>query len=129
MKKSILVDCLRLGRKHLPKHPEWDNYKHYSYIIQNNEIIESGTNCSGPPLIGYEKWQKIHSESRAYFKARGLLDKNRHFDVVNIRFNKSGKMLLSKPCKCCISFLKFLGCHAIWFSTEAGFARLALKNN
>lgn len=126
MKKSHLIECLRIAKDHLPKHPEFDCYKHYSFIIQHDKIIEWGTNRSGPPIIGYFSWQKIHSENIAYFRARGLLEKGEPFETVNIRFNKTGKMLLSKPCKCCISFLKYLGCSNIWFTTEVGFSRIKL---
>jgi hypothetical protein len=129
MKKSLFTDCVRVGLQHLPNHPQFDCYKHFSFIIQRDTLIEWGTNRSAPPMIGYQSHQKFHSENQAYFRAKGLLRRNEPFETVNIRFNKSGKMLLSKPCKCCISFLKFLGCRAIWFSTDAGFARLQLKNS
>ena len=127
MKKSLLIDCLRMCKAHLPKHPEWESYKHYSVIIQSNQIIEWGTNRTAAPLIGYTNHSKFHSENAAYFRARGLLERNKSFEVVNIRFNKQGDLKLSRPCICCVSFLKFLGCSIVYFSTELGFAKLSLK--
>lgn len=127
LKSSLLVECLRISCKHLPKHPEFNAYKHYSFVIQNNSIIEWGTNRAAPSIIGYQPWQKLHSENQAYFRAQGLLNKNKRFDIVNIRLNKSGDILLSHPCKCCISFLKHLGCNYVWFTTALGFARLKIN--
>jgi hypothetical protein len=128
MKKSILDECLRIAIRLNPTHPEWSAYHHFSFIIQNNSIIEHATNRGGgvKPLIGYAKHQKLHSENRVFFKAKGLLNKNKSFDVVNIRLSKKDELKISRPCKCCISFLKFLGCSTVWFTTELGFAKLRL---
>jgi len=129
MKRSILKECLRISKLHnTPEsHPDWGSYHHYSFIIQKNKIIEWGTNSGGG---GLNHWgfksnrHKIHSETRAFTRARGLLDKNKSFEVVNIRLNKLGDLRVSAPCKCCCRFLQAMDCSKIWFSTEAGWASM-----
>lgn len=130
MKKTVLRECERIAVSKNELHPEWGvGYHHFSFIIQNNKIIEMGMNRAGPPLVefGYnEKFGKIHAETDAYRKARGILDLSRTFEVVNIRLNKRGLLRLSKPCGCCYEFLFVMGCKAVFFSTEIGFAKMAL---
>ena len=128
MKRSLLNECLRIAIRINPKHPEYNYYHHFSFVIQNNQIMEWGTNRGegATPLIGYPEYSKLHSEARAYFKARGLLERGKNFEVINIRLNKRGDVRISRPCKCCSSFLKFLGCRTVWFTTLNGFAKLSL---
>jgi len=122
VKNRILNECLTIAFKNNNpiKHPQWDCYKHYSFVIQNHKIVEWGTNRRGSSFtfLGYEPYQKIHSEVDAYFKARGIMDKGVPFEVVNIRLTKNGTLRDSNPCKCCFAFLRNLGCKAIWFSTD-----------
>jgi len=122
MKKKLLAECLNIAIKNNTplKHPQWDCYKHFSFIIQNNKIIEWGTNRQGSAMIylGYAPYQKIHSEVDAYFKARGIMDRNKPFEVINIRLNKTSHLKVSNPCKCCLAFLNHLGCKRIWYSTD-----------
>lgn len=125
MKTTILRECVRLARK---KNPSLDNqFRHFSFIVQRNKLVEWGTNVpKADPLtfFGYSNISGVHAETNAYAKAKGILDKNYSFEVVNIRLNKSGDLKLSKPCACCYSFLESFGCSTVWFSTEAGFAKL-----
>lgn len=76
-------------------------------------------------MHGYPAYSKLHAEYVAYRRARGIMDLGQPFEVVNIRLNRSGRVKLSAPCPCCFKFLKTLGCRSIWFSTEAGFAKIA----
>jgi transposase len=114
---KLLETCLTIARHYLPKHSRADGYKHYSFIIQKNQLIEWATNRSGPPImyLGYKNHQMIHSETQAYKKAKGLLHKE-SFEVINIRLNSKGELKISKPCHCCTVFLRNLGCRTIWFS-------------
>lgn len=125
MKAKDLFNCYDIAKRHVKNHPEWDCYKHYSFIFQDGVLIEWGCNRKGSPLIGYPSYGKIHAESDAYSKARGLLDKNTPFEIVNIRLNKSGDLKISKPCKCCFNFLINVGCKSIWYSNEIGFSKMA----
>lgn len=121
MKSRVLNTCLDIAFKNNNpiKHPEWECYKHFSFIVQDNKIVEWGTNRRGSSFtfLGYEPYQKIHSEVDAYFKAKGIMDKHVDFEVVNIRLTKTGMIKASNPCKCCFAFLKNLGCKRIWFTT------------
>lgn len=128
MKKSILRECLRIAKsKNNPEtHPKFGNGRHhFTFIVQDNKIIEMGINREGPPLktFGYEDYQGIHSENDAYKKAKGILG-DKIFEAVNIRLNNQDSLRLAAPCRCCHEFLKILGCKTIWFSTNEGFSRI-----
>lgn len=132
MRKNILRDCVLKSKKNISNHPQFknskSNYIHYTYIIQDNKIIEQGANVSArpPKHFGYPEWSKIHAEVTAWKKSKGLLDKSKTFEAVNVRLNRLGTIKNSKPCNCCSKFLKELGCNKIWFTTDVGFAMLYL---
>lgn len=124
MRKKMLGICLGMARDYLHKHVE--NYCHFTFIIQDNKVVEWGTNRSADALtfLGYPKHSKMHSEVDAYFKAKGILDK-KPFEAVNIRITRTGLIRNSRPCKCCFEFLKGLKCKRIWFTTNLeNFARM-----
>lgn len=120
MKRKILDNCLQIAMQNNIKHPEWDHYHHFSFIIQNNAIVEWGTNRPSSPMIllGYPPYTKMHSEVDAYFKAKGLMQKGVGFEVVNVRLTKTYRIRASDPCKCCFGFLRNLGCKRVWFTTN-----------
>lgn len=127
MKRSLLQEALRIAvRKNTPEtHEEWENYIHFTFVVQRNKIVEWGTNRSGRASImhGFDPVRhKIHSEIDAFGKARGLLNKNEPFEVINVRLNRSNDTRLSAPCKCCTAFLNSIGCRKTWFTTDAGWA-------
>ena len=130
MKTSIINQCLTIARKNNTpdRHPEFDNFSHFAFIIQDNKIIEWATNKKAEPLIlkGYTEAMKRHAEPEAYRKAKGILDKDRHFECLNIRLNKQSQLKLSKPCQCCYRFLSALNCSKVYFSTEVGIAEIRL---
>lgn len=126
MNKRILKKCLQIARSNLTKHNE--PYRHFTFIVIKNIIIEWGTNRRGEPLtfLGYDKHTKIHSEVDAYFKGKGLMGKE-PFEAINIRLAKNGELKNSRPCRCCTQFLKGFKCKRIWFTTHLdGFARIDL---
>jgi hypothetical protein len=135
MKKRLLHDAMKLALDYLPKHPEFMFFPHYSFVIQSNKIIEWDTNTGGQPPAPFlamyqsrvshlEGSSKRHSELNAYTKAKGILDRDKSFEIINIRLNKHGSMRDSAPCSCCHSFLKMLGCQKVWFTTNAGWAKM-----
>lgn len=133
MKKGLIEIAIRIGLDKLFKHPELNYYPHYAFIVQGNKIIEYGMNGSGPvpKHLGYASQltlndadPKRHAEYEAWRKARGIMDKNKPFEVLNLRFMPSGKLKLSAPCPCCLNFLREMGCTKIYFSTETGIAKL-----
>lgn len=97
--------------------------KHITFLIKGKRVVSLGTNNSfkthpkGKELGYYANG--IHSELHAYIKLR---DKSLipHLTVVNVRLSKTGKINLSKPCKCCEPFLKGLGFKRLYYTNEQG---------
>ena len=131
MNKKLISECLRVAKfnnaSHL--HPQWDCYKHYSFVIQGDTIVDWGTNRKGDAIVilGYPGHSKIHSEYDAFRKAKGLLDKSKSFQVINIRLSKASTLKISKPCKCCAAYLHSAGCDIVWYSTIDGFNKIKLS--
>lgn len=129
MKKHLIKHALTIAKNKLSLHPQFDCYPHYTFIIQDNKIVEWATNtCHEPPLhYGYHSRldyrPKFHAELFAYKKARGLLAK-KSFEILNIRLNKQGELKMSKPCESCHEFLTAMGCKRFYYSSEIGFLRL-----
>lgn len=130
MKKSLLKEAINISCNKILLHPEYDHYIHYSFIIQNNKIVEWGTNNRLVPAIhfGYQArlndlnyTPKMHSEFMAYRKAKGLMRRNKEFEMINIRLNKNKELRISKPCDCCFSIMKELGCKRFYYSEKNGF--------
>lgn len=126
MKKKLLDECLKIALRKLHKHPRKESYKHYTFIVQDNQIVGYGTNkpAEAPEGLGYADYQFIHSEYDAFKKLKGIIQRDRDFDAVNIRLNKLGQMRNSLPCPCCMNFLKSFRCKRIYFSTSVGFGKL-----
>lgn len=131
MKNNILRECLRLAKeKNLARKDT--NFRHYSFLIQRNKIIESGQNilyAHALVYFGYPEKSGIHSECLAYKRAKGIMDHSIPFEMVNVRLSKTGNMRLSKPCKCCYNFLQTQGCTMVYFSTDVGFAKLRIEED
>jgi hypothetical protein len=118
---------MRIAREKLPRHPQLECYPHFSFIVQDNKMLEwAYNNAHHPPIhLGYETRlengeAKTHAEFNAWKRARGIMDQNRPFECVNIRLNKAGVARMSAPCSCCHGFLKELGCTSCYFTTDAG---------
>ena len=141
MNKKLLGQCVQIARTNLPRHPELGYYPHYSFIVQKNTLVDWGTNNrEGVPPFLFKMYEsrvfdnhgipKLHSEVNAYRKVRnaiGLFDRDKSFEVVNIRLNAKADLRLSAPCKCCSNFLKTVGCGCVYFSTGIGeFAKVTL---
>lgn len=129
MKKKLLTEAMRISKeKNRPgNHPRWGTGKqHFTFIIQDNKILEWGVNRDGDALIqfGYSEFSDIHSETDAYRKAKGIIDKAKGFDVINVRLNNQNDVRLSRPCPCCMNFLKSLGANQIWYTTLDGFEKV-----
>jgi hypothetical protein len=127
VKRTILRECLRIAKAKLPRHPQFAYYPHFSFIIQDNKLIEWATNTSHQPPIhlGYEARimdgkAKTHAEFNAYRRAKGILISGAPFECVNIRLNKQGEMKMSAPCSCCHAFLGELGCINCYFTNGDG---------
>jgi len=127
MKKTILRDAVRIALEKLPRHPQFDYYPHFTFVIQNNKMIGWGMNSEGvPPVhLGYNEriqWglPKMHSEYNAYRKVKGILQHNKGFEIVNIRLNRMNEFRTAAPCSCCHNFMSTLGCTNCYFSVDGG---------
>ena len=129
MKNAIFDNCMRIAQDYLPRHPQFRFYAHYSFVIQNNAIIEWATNSGGNPdgplrpmydsRVKYLNGRsKTHSEPFAMKRARGLLQRNKEFDLINIRLARNGLTRESAACPCCRHFLTMLGCRSVWFTLD-----------
>ena len=130
MKARIIEECLRISRRQLFKHPKikYSGSLHYSFVVQSGKVVEWGMNREGKPpsFLGFDKHSKLHAEVVAYRKARGLLDKLVPFQLINVRINRSGELRNSYPCPCCLGYLETLNCSEVWFSTNAGMAKMRI---
>ncbi|MEN9919956.1 MAG: hypothetical protein RL662_2392 [Bacteroidota bacterium] len=131
MKNGLIRESLRIARSKLSSHSQFFNFPHFSFIIQNNKIIEWKTNSNAIPAIhlGYKLdggMSKTHAEVNAYRAAKGLLNQNKPFEIVNLRLNRQGEIRMSAPCKCCFTFLQTMGCSQCWFSTDFGMAKIGM---
>lgn len=130
VKKSIFSKVLQISKsKNTEDHPRWGTGKHhFSFIVQNNKVLSVGTNRDGQVYRGYPEFALMHSENDAYRKAKGLLDHNKPFCVINVKLNKSGKVRYSKPCPCCCKFLSSVGCKKAFFTEEGrGFGKILIE--
>lgn len=131
MKKSLLELMLKIARSSLPTHPQRNYFPHWTFVIQNNSLIEWATNAAGD-IEHHECYKhrissgrpKVHSELQALRRASGLLDRRRGWEVINIRLNRVGNTRLSKPCRCCYDLLCKSGCERFWYSSEIGWLRI-----
>ena len=132
MKRRLLIQAQTHSMKFAARHPERNNFLHFSYIVQEKAILGWGFNhAASPPVhFGYGRdgdksfAPKSHAEVGAYKQSRGLLLKGEAFSMINIRLNRSGTVKLAKPCDCCYNLLSCLGCSAFWYSTNDGFQLL-----
>lgn len=132
MKKLLLQDCLRIAvRNNTPeRHRRYGWYHHFSFIVQDNKIVEWATNAPGKDIYShfYATTAMIHSECAAFKKAKGILDRCRPFEVVNIRLNKQNQTRISKPCKCCSEFLSLFNCSKVYFTNDESFEMIRLRS-
>jgi len=121
MKNSLIREAIRISRRALPTHPWFRHRKcHFSFVVQNNKIIEWGMNRQGNPPASYPDFAAIHSEIDAYSKARGIMNHGQGFEIINIRLNRQGLLKLSAPCERCGPFIQAIGCSHVYFSTNMG---------
>lgn len=119
MKKTLIQEAVRIAKQALPTHPWFIHRKcHFSFIVQNNKILEWGMNRQGNPPKAYPNFAAIHSEIDAFRKAKGIMNHNIGFEIINIRLNRQGQLRLSAPCERCGPFIKAIGCTHVHFSTN-----------
>jgi hypothetical protein len=130
MNNRLLRDAHRMALETFDRHPEKGNgrFLHWSFIVQDNAIVGMGQNLAHPvPLhFGYDAQlsnldyrSKTHSEVKAFFKCRGILNFERRWDIINLRLHHSNrKTKMSAPCPCCTNFMTVMGCKSVIFSMD-----------
>lgn len=128
MKRSIIRTAEQIARSKNHIHPHQNGFRHYTFVVQNNKILELGMNRLTQPerTRGYKDFSGRHAELDAMYKARGIMDHNKPFEIINIRLNRRGELRLSKPCKVCDAWLRTTNCKTILYSTDDGFEVLNL---
>lgn len=122
----ILDECVNIARRDLHKHTA-DAFRHWSFVCQNNKILEWGRNKLNDPVgfnrFGYKDTRhSMHSEPVALRKAYGLLDRRKAWTMVNIRLGAAGELRISAPCSICRAFIVACGCTKCYFTISEGFA-------
>jgi deoxycytidylate deaminase len=128
MKKQLLDHFLQQCRRTLQKHPQYENFPHWTFLVRDNQVISVGMNRKHEPskVYGYHNLNqdedfkpKWHSELDAVIKNR------RGFKgIVNVRLNKLGQTRISMPCKVCRGILTNLNVKKIFFTTESQWGQL-----
>lgn len=123
MKKSLLEILLNTSKRELLTHPQLTCFPHWTYLVDNNEIISIGINRAHEPprWMGYHRQNgtfkpKWHSEADAIHRLRHHIDS---FIAVNIRLNRKGEPRMSMPCQCCYKLLQANRCKRIYFTTSS----------
>ena len=124
MNTADLYQCLDIANKEFEKH-QADTFRHWSFIFQNGKVLEWAQNRLGNPVglhkLGYlDKRHSIHAEPRAFMKARGILNRRKAWECVNVRLGANREPRMSLPCWRCLNFLKALDCSMIHFTTKEG---------
>jgi hypothetical protein len=122
----ILAHCLSIAIKHKDAHAV-KAARHFTFILQGRKIVEWSTNRNGPSTTpNYQVYLMTHAEPNAYRKAKGIMNHRKSFYAVNVRLNGQGDLRNSFPCPFCFAYLKGVGAHHVWFSTNMGFAKINL---
>lgn len=106
----------RLCRQHL--NIVVGRHKHFSFICRRNTILAFGysrKHKTHPALrqFSYKSYSGIHAEFDVLRKL--------NFDVsgtylINVRMNKDGALMLSRPCPCCTRMLIDRGVRTVYYS-------------
>jgi len=129
--RKIIQQCFQISilNNTKEKHPEYEHHPHFSFIIQDGKLLEWGINRKGDSHFnfGYPNYSKIHAETEAYRKAKGILNHQKKWSCINIRLDKKNNLKISCPCERCFNFLSYVGCSRVFFSTPVGFSSAVLS--
>lgn len=126
---KILKKAVKLSYDRFQPNPYQRRY-HFTIAFDGNKPILI---CQNNPIkinhkayrIGqqfnirtYQDFPYVHSESYLISK---LLDRynsiNTNLSIVNVRINRQGRILLSKPCENCQKILDAVGLHKVYWTT------------
>jgi hypothetical protein len=137
MKNNLLDEAIRLALAKRENHPMHKRgYKLFSFMVIKNKMIGYGVNNKDfqvPIHWGYDKrsrgWSNgfvpcIHAEVDCYRKYGARVRDS--FELINVRVTDSNNIGMSKPCPCCCDWMRNNGCIGVHFTTNVGWARIAL---
>lgn len=134
MKRAVLEHLIKKCQKDLlsGRHPQKDNFIHWTFLIRNGKILSQGVNRAIEPPKCYGYHNNVKCESTTFTpKWHSELDALRRcnfslkdYTAVNVRLNKSGDIRMSLPCAACRRILKVMNCNKLYFTTETGWGQL-----
>lgn len=124
MNSADFVRCISIANKEFDRH-QADTFRHWSFIFQRGRMIEWSQNRLGDPSgfhnLGYrDKRHSIHAEPRVLLKARGVLDRRRAWECVNVRLGANREPRMALPCWICFNYLKALNCRMVYYTNIEG---------
>lgn len=97
---------------------------HFSFIIRKNRVRAIGWNNSVKThSLAYEhdyQYPMQHAELSAITRFDGKIEELRKCTLINVRINKEGQVLYSRPCKNCTRLLKAFSLNDVYFSDKRG---------
>lgn len=104
-----------------------NSYKsnHLTFITRRTTIIAVGKNYEDRSHTVAARWgyidARIHSEVDAILKAsRQDGVKLRYCKLWNVRINRLGRIVLSKPCKRCANVINSVGIREVYYTNTVG---------
>lgn len=89
-------------------------------IFKGKRIISSAHNAVRSNKIPHKFknfLESSHAEAQCIIKARRNL---KDYDILVVRLNNKGEMLLAKPCEFCQDFIDFVGIRNVYYTTNDG---------
>lgn len=117
-----LNDYIDIAKSLLDK-PSSKN-KHFSFIVKKNRIRSIGINNTKKTCpLSYKfnpLWPYVHSEMSAVSKFDGKLSELSNCILVNVRLDKQGKVMMSKPCKNCLRMIQIFDFKKVIYTGRMG---------
>lgn len=85
----------------------FDDFRHAVLVLQGGRVKAIGYNT-------YQHHAEIHALQKLWPSER------RSTKIVSVRFNKSGKLAMAKPCPECQKYLKAMGVKKVEYSDSNG---------
>lgn len=121
MNPRVVQSLLKIARAACPTNKALRT-AHVAFLLKKNRIAHIGWNKrkTHPQILKYpyRDGQGIHAELDVILKS-GEEDLS-NFSLVVVRFDRSGKIANSKPCRGCRSLLNQLSVKKVWYSNNNG---------
>lgn len=107
----------------LKDRPESDKL-HFSFILKKRRLVSIGWNSATAthPIAhkyGYT-FPFVHAELSAIVRFDGKPKELKDCVLINVRINKDGIVMLSKPCKNCLRLLSVFTFKHVYYTNHAG---------